>query len=325
MESHIRKLLTDYGEVSILWFDGLVNHSKYDPPRFHKLIRDLSPNTLINDRLGDGYDFITPEQFIPKQGIPTRTGKPPSGNDPGGDGFFKLIIFLFKIPGIRSLLRMQLQKYVNGDLALTPVFQQPYPSPEHFQPWETCMTLNSQWARKPDDKVKSLKQCIDVLVTCAVRGGNLALNTGPMPDGRIEPQQVERFREIGVWLKGNGESIYGTRGGPWRDGPWGGTTHRGERVFVHVLRWPGDEVCLAPIPAKIVSHRVLTGGEATVSQTDDAITISVPDEHRKELDTIIELTLDGPAAALRTGLVSSGSLAVGKKITASSTWPAACE
>ena len=87
-----------------------------------------------------------------------------------------------------------------------------------------------------------------MLVTCAVRDGNLALNTGPMPDGRIEPRQVERFREIGAWLKKYGESIYGTRGGPWRDAPWGGTTHRGERVFVHVLRWPGDEVRLASDP-----------------------------------------------------------------------------
>ena len=54
--------------------------------------------------LGDGYDYVTPEQFIPKKGIPARTGKPPGGNDPGGDGFFRLILFLMKIPGIRGWL-----------------------------------------------------------------------------------------------------------------------------------------------------------------------------------------------------------------------------
>ena len=189
------------------------------------------------------------------------------------------------------------------------------------RPWETCMTLNSQWAWKPDDEIKSLKQCIDVLVTCAVRNGNLALNTGPMPDGRIEPKQVERFRQIGAWLKEYGESIYGTRGGPWRDAPWGGTTNRGERVFVHVLRWSDDEIRLSAVPRKILGHRLLTGGTATIEQTDEGITITVPDEHRQELDTIIELTLDGPAAELRPAVVPSGSLAVGKKVTASSTWP----
>jgi len=189
------------------------------------------------------------------------------------------------------------------------------------RPWETCMTLGTQWAWKPDDKIKSLKQCIDVLVTCAVRDGNLALNTGPMPDGRIEPRQVERFRQIGAWMKQYGESIYCTRGGPWRDAPWGGTTHRGERVYVHVLRFTDDDVRLAPIPLKVLGHRVLTGGTATAEQTDDGITITVPDEHRQELDTIVELTLDGQAAELRPGVVPSGSLAVGKKVTASSTWP----
>ena len=189
------------------------------------------------------------------------------------------------------------------------------------RPWETCMTLNSQWAWKPDDEIKSLKQCIDVLVTCAVRNGNLALNTGPMPDGRIEPRQVERFRQIGAWLKKYGESIYGTRGGPWHDAGWGGVTNRDDRVYVHVLRWPDREIRLAPVTPKVLGHRVLTGGTATVTQSDTGITITVPKEHRKELDTIVELTFDGPVADLRPGVPPSGSLATGKKSTASSVWP----
>ena len=77
--------------------------------------------------LGDGYDYVTPEQFIPKKGIPARTGKPPAGNDPGGDGFFKLIVFLFKILGFAVWLRKQMQKYADGTLELTPVLQEPYP------------------------------------------------------------------------------------------------------------------------------------------------------------------------------------------------------
>ena len=134
MESHIRKLLTDYGEVSVMWFDGLTNHGKYDPARFHKLVHELSPNTLINDRLGDGYDFVTPEQFIPKLGIPAVTGKPPSGIDPGGDGFFNTVCFLFKIPLARGWIRSQMMKYSDGTLELTPVHQEPYPSPDRFSP-----------------------------------------------------------------------------------------------------------------------------------------------------------------------------------------------
>ena len=123
MESHLRKLLTDYGEVALIWFDALANHGKYDPPRFHQLIRELSPNTLINDRMGDDYDFVTPEQFIPKDGIPTRTGKPPAGMDPGGDGFFRTVDFLFKVPVARNWIRKQMQKYSDGTMELTPVHQ----------------------------------------------------------------------------------------------------------------------------------------------------------------------------------------------------------
>ena len=76
MESHLRKLLTGYGKVSVLWFDGLVYHAKYDPPRFHKLIHDLSPETLINDRLGDDYDFITPSSLFPGLAYPSARANP---------------------------------------------------------------------------------------------------------------------------------------------------------------------------------------------------------------------------------------------------------
>ena len=148
MESHIRKLLTRLRRGGVIWFDGLSNHGKYDPQRFHKLIHELSPNTLINDRLGDGYDFITPEQFIPKKGIPARTGKPPRHRS-GRGWFLPTVSFLSTVPIMRGWLRKQMQKYGDGTLELTPVQKEPYPSPEHFQPWETCMTMGQSWAYNP--------------------------------------------------------------------------------------------------------------------------------------------------------------------------------
>ncbi|NQT39346.1 MAG: alpha-L-fucosidase, partial [Planctomycetes bacterium] len=184
------------------------------------------------------------------------------------------------------------------------------------RPWETCMTLGTQWSWKPDDRVKSLKECIDVLVTCAGRNGNLALNTGPMPNGQIESRQIERFRQIGQWLGKYGESIHGTRGGPFF-GSGCLCTRKDNTIYVHILKWSSDEVVLPPIDKKIVSHSLLTGGTATVDQTDTGVTISVPTEHRQELDTIVVLKLDGPAAEVAVAAVSSGSLARGRKATAS--------
>ena len=188
------------------------------------------------------------------------------------------------------------------------------------RPWETCMTLGTQWTWKPGDKIKSLKECIDILATCAVRDGNLVLNTGPMPDGRIEACQTDRFREIGAWLAKYGQSIYGTRGGPFRSREWGGTTHRDDMVYVHVLKWPAEGVRFQPIPRKIASSTVLTGGTATVRQTDEGITIDVPPGDRQELDTIIALKLDGPAETLGTIPTRGASLTTGKRATASNVY-----
>lgn len=185
------------------------------------------------------------------------------------------------------------------------------------RPWETCMTLGTQWSWKPDDRIKSLKECIDVLVTCVGRNGNLALNTNPMPDGRIEPRQADTFREIGGWLEQNGDSIYGTRGGPF----WGLdclSTRKDKTIYFHVLKWHDDTLVLPAIEKKIVSHSVLTGGKATLKQTDEQIEIHVPAEHRHDLDTIIVLNLDSAAIDIEPLHIQGwGPLTYRRKVTAS--------
>ncbi|MFN7997727.1 MAG: alpha-L-fucosidase [Bryobacteraceae bacterium] len=75
MELQLRELLTHYGPVSIIWFDGLDHQEKYDGYRFLKLIHELSPRTLVNNRIGLPADYETPEQFVPDT-IPVKTGAP---------------------------------------------------------------------------------------------------------------------------------------------------------------------------------------------------------------------------------------------------------
>jgi alpha-L-fucosidase len=162
--------------------------------------------------------------------------------------------------------------------------------------WESNMTICQQWAWKPDDRLKSLKECIDLLVTNAGYDGNFMLNVGPMPDGRIEPRQVERLREIGRWMKQYGDSIYGSRGGPFQPAKWGVSTSRDDKIFVHVLRWPGDgPITLPAVAKKIVASRLLGGGELEVKATGQGIILIVPMASRQALDTVIELRLDGSA------------------------------
>jgi len=138
-----------------------------------------------------------------------------------------------------------------------------------------------------------------------------------MPDGRIEPRQVERLREMGAWLAKYGKSLYGTRGGPFLRGSWGAATYRQQRIYLHLLDPARDPVLLPPIAKKIVASSVLTGGTATVKQTDEQIEVSVPAQHRQEIDTIVVLDLDGPAAEAAPGRLATGSLATGKPVKAS--------
>ncbi len=216
--------------------------------------------------------------------------------------------------------QLQPDLIINNRCGLPGDFDTPEQRLGRFQldrPWETCMTLGTQWSWKPDDKIKSLKQCVQALVTCAGRGGNLALNTDPMPDGRIEPRQAERFRQIGRWLEQYGQSIYGTRGGPFFSSRRIVSTRKANTLYVHVLDWTDDPLRLPPIDKKIVAASLLTGGTTSVKQTDAGITISVAAEHRRAIDTIVVLELDGPAGEIEPRPIPSDSLARGKKATAS--------
>jgi alpha-L-fucosidase len=200
---------------------------------------------------------------------------------------------LFKI-----IRRLQPNVIINDRAGLPADHDTPEQKIGKFQsdrPWETCMTLCQQWAWKPDDQMKSLKECIDTLVRVAGGDGNLLFNVGPMPDGQIEPRQVTRLKEMGDWLKKYGESIYGTRGGPFKPTSWLASTHKSNAIYLHILTWPGDSIVLPPLPKNIISSSVLTGGQASVTQSKHGIEVSLPKPHRQELDTIIKLQLDGSA------------------------------
>ncbi|MCC6230584.1 MAG: alpha-L-fucosidase [Phycisphaerales bacterium] len=160
------------------------------------------------------------------------------------------------------------------------------------RPWETCMTICQQWAWKPGDAMKSLRECLHALVRCVGGDGNLLFNVGPMPDGRIEDRQADRLREMGLWLEKYGESVYATRGGPYMPGANVASTTRGKVVYLHVLAWPEGGLRLPALGARIVSSAVLTGGEATVTQRDDVLLLEVPASDRDPIDTIVKLELD---------------------------------
>ncbi len=256
LHGQLGEICSNYGRIDIVWFDGLGGSAKdWDSQNLFKMIRQLQPHVIINDRAGLPADHDTPEQRI--------------------GGF------------------------------------------QRGRPWETCMTICQQWAWKPNDQMKSLQECLQTLVRVVGGDGNLLFNVGPMPDGCIEPRQVDRLKEMGDWLRQYGESIYGTRGGPFKTTAALASTCKGNVVYVHVLDWPSDTLTLPTLPKHVLGSSLLTGGTVRVRQTLDIIEIQVPAQNRQEIDTIVKLELDGPAADIDPIVIASASLASGKKATAS--------
>jgi len=256
LHGQLREICSNYGKIDIVWFDGLGGSAKdWDSENLFRMIRQLQPHVIINNRAGLPADHDTPEQTI--------------------GGF------------------------------------------QRERPWETCMTICQQWAWKPNDQMKSLKECLQTLVRVVGGDGNLLFNVGPMPDGRIEPRQVDRLREMGQWLGKYGQSIFGTRGGPFKTTAALASTYRDNTIYVHIFEWPSETITLPLLPKRLTGASLLTGGTVNAQQTDKGIEIQVPAANRQEIDTIVKLTLDGPAADIPPIAVSSASLASNKKATAS--------
>ncbi|MBN2852465.1 MAG: alpha-L-fucosidase [Clostridia bacterium] len=300
MESHIRKLLTDYGDVSVIWFDGLCNHAKYDTKRFHDLIHELSPGTLINDRLGDDYDFVTPEQFIPKNGTPAKTNLPPSSDGIDSEKFFRAVITMFKIPLIRGWIRNQMHKYAEGTLELTQVLQEAYPSPDRFQPWETCMTIGSTWAYNPNEtNWKSSDNLIKNLSVISGHGGNYLLNVGPTDKGGFPVEVKERLESIGEWMNANHEAIYGTTYTPLCDLEWGTATRKDNMIYLHVHDWPVDgRLTISGFPGHVLNVSLLQGDSLTFNLSGDELDITVQNTAPDRVVTIIKVEINSDSTQL---------------------------
>ncbi len=164
------------------------------------------------------------------------------------------------------------------------------------RPWESCMTVSAHnhWAwGGENDGVKSTAACLEMLVRGAGGDGNILLNVGPRPDGMIDPAQAARLKEIGGWLEKYGESIYDTRGGPWKPSEEIASTRKGNIVYLHLLK-PTDTIKLPALPCKIKTASILGGGEVKTETTDGKQFIRLPKKYNP-LETVIKLELDGSA------------------------------
>jgi alpha-L-fucosidase len=157
-------------------------------------------------------------------------------------------------------------------------------------PLETSLTMNRSWGVNiTDTAFKSTRELVGYLVRAAGNDANLLLNVGPRPDGTIQPEAVERLRELGAWLATYGTSVYGTRGGPVPPRDWGVTTRRGDTVFVHVLNWPDRTLAMPPLEGQVRSARMLAGATVPFTQNATGVTLTLAPSSAGEPDRVVVL------------------------------------
>lgn len=247
MDTQLTELLTNYGEIAGIWFDGMWDKKDADwrLAKTYGLIHQLQPGALVGSNHHrapyPGEDFQMFEKDLPGH---NTTGFAPE------------------------------QKV--GDL-----------------PKETCETINNSWGfNLKDDHHKSRKELIQYLVKAAGYGANFLLNVGPMPNGKIQPEHKALLHEMGEWLRANGETIYGTQGGPLTPREWGVTTQQGNKVYVHVLNWQDESLIIPSWGRKIKSAKLRADQSALkFSESDFGITVKIPKSKMDEVDTIVELEL----------------------------------
>lgn len=157
--------------------------------------------------------------------------------------------------------------------------------------WETCMTMNDTWGfSRHDQHWKSTRSLVRTLVDAASKGGNFLLNIGPRADGSIPDESVTRLREMGAWMRVNGESIYGTTASSLGAMNWGRITAKGDTLYLHVFQRPADGIVRLPL-ASVAAASLLDGGQSLelASHADGMTEVKLPFRLADPIDTVVRL------------------------------------
>jgi alpha-L-fucosidase len=245
MDGQLRELLTNYGPVGGIWFDGMWDKPDADwhLAKTYALIHQLQPAALI---------------------VPNHHQTPKPGED--------VQTFERDLPGQNTAGFNT--KYVSDQL-----------------PLESCNTLNGSWGFNiGDSHYKSAAELEEMLVRAAGNNSNLLLNIGPMPNGEIQQEFVTRLLAVGAWLSKYGDSIYGTRGGPVRPADWGVTTQKGNKIYVHILKWNAPMLALPPIEKRISGAQLLQDGSPVeFTQNANGVILKIRAPRNDEVDRVVVL------------------------------------
>ena len=257
MKSQLTELLTNYGEIGGIWFDGEWDQFKWDGKRFGEPMADF--------KLGEVYSLI--HELQPQALIGSNHHLAPN---PGED--FQM--FEKDLPG-RSTKSFATSADDIGTL-----------------PLEVCETINGSWGfNLKDRKHKSKKELVQYLIKAAGYDSNLLLNVGPMPNGRIQKEHIKSLSEIGQWVKLNGETIYGTSRGPIDPTDEIASTQKDNTIYIHLLDNKSTYFIEGYNPKikKITYYH--SNKKVSYQKTKYGLIINVNQDELNEIDTIIKLEI----------------------------------
>lgn len=199
MKAQLTELLTNYGPIAGIWFDGHWDQTEHE--------NRTDQSTYVDWHYPEIYELI--HRLQPECLIANNHHLPPFEGE-------SYQIFERDVPGENK-----------GGLSGQEVSKLPL---------ETCQTINESWGFDiTDDKYKSTKELLHLLIRTAGTGANLLLNVGPMPNGKIQTECIERLQQMGEWMDKYGYTIYGTKQGFVLPQSWGAITNKGKTYYIHIL------------------------------------------------------------------------------------------
>ena len=161
--------------------------------------------------------------------------------------------------------------------------------------WELCTRTDAGRWGYTGAPARPLKSLLEELIEAWGKGGNVLLNVGPDRTGVIPAGSAGRLREIGAWLKVNGEAVYGSARGPFDYLPWGWTTRKGDMLYLFVLNWPKDGALKVPMTTPVERAWLLADASHAIPAATSASTtvFKLPSAAPDPNATVIAVKLKG--------------------------------
>ena len=173
-----------------------------------------------------------------------------------------------------------------------------YPEGALQAPWQSAASMFDEtwsyrsWQKRGDKHEKAMEK-LRSLINVVSHGGNFLLNIGPRGDGSVVEFESDVLKEIGVWLKQNGEAIYGTEASPFRENfAWGTSTRKGNKLYLILSgEYPTNGAIELSLPGYKLqeSKGILTSAQMKGSK----LMVSLPqDAYNDQTIQVVELTFD---------------------------------